>query len=82
MSKSVEPRIAEEPCLKCGEETAVGSYHFCDRHDVHLADGTRVYLCADCIKQIRAAGRPDESVTDPRMIEVMSMGVIMNWGGS
>jgi hypothetical protein len=32
--------------------------------------------------QIRAAGRPDEAVTDPRMIEVMSMGVIMNWGGS
>lgn len=28
-----------EPCASCGEETAVGSVFFSDRHAVELADG-------------------------------------------
>jgi hypothetical protein len=81
MSEALQPKAIEEPCLKCGQETAVGSYFFSDRHDVDLSDGSRVHLCADCIKQMRAAGRPDDTVTDPRMVEVMSMGMVMNNGG-
>ena len=29
----------EEPCLKCGEETAIGSVFYSDRREVQLKDG-------------------------------------------
>lgn len=44
-----------EPCLRCGEETAVGSYFFSDRHTVDLEAGTKRYLCAECVKRERLA---------------------------
>jgi hypothetical protein len=30
-----------EPCAVCGEETAIGSAFFSDRHTVEKSDGTR-----------------------------------------
>jgi hypothetical protein len=50
----------QEPCLACGEETAVGSVFCSDRHDVQVKDGRRGYLCSDCVRRIRAAGRAED----------------------
>jgi hypothetical protein len=45
---------AKEPCIGCGEETAVGSVFFSDRYAVEHSDGTRTYLCTLCYARIRA----------------------------
>ena len=50
----VNPHV--EPCLSCGEETAAGSIFYSDRHEVELKDGTRGYLCSECVRRIRSAG--------------------------
>ena len=53
----------DEPCMSCGEPTAAGTYFFSDRHDVLLADGTKVFLCADCQAQAHRA-RIGEPLSD------------------
>ena len=69
---------AREPCLGCGEETAVGSIFFSDRHTVEHSNGTRAYLCTLCDARIRSSrkGRrlTDEEVRD--IVENGSMGAI------
>jgi hypothetical protein len=52
---AVRSNVHDEPCLECGEETAVGSYFFSDRHNVELPNGARGYVCSDCINRIRSA---------------------------
>jgi hypothetical protein len=49
----------EEPCLKCGEGTSVGTIWYSDRREAQLPDGTRGYLCSECVKRLRAAGHPE-----------------------
>ena len=39
---------ATEPCVVCGNETAVGGPSFFDRHEVTTRAGTVAYLCASC----------------------------------
>jgi hypothetical protein len=59
----VEPDVVnphEEPCLTCGEETAVGSVFYSDRNRAQLPDGTPGFLCSECVKRIRAKGYPVE----------------------
>jgi hypothetical protein len=60
MSKEDVTNPHEEPCLGCGEETAIGSVFFSDRHVVDGADGTRAYLCSACVARVRAAGHDDK----------------------
>jgi hypothetical protein len=67
-----------EPCLGCGEETAVGSIFYSDRRDAELPDGTRVYLCSECVKRIRATGH-HEGLSDERMAEVSVIGLAQGW---
>jgi hypothetical protein len=55
----------QEPCISCGEETAVGSIFFSDRHTVDGPDGTRTYLCSECIARIHSAGHR-EGLSDTR----------------
>jgi hypothetical protein len=43
----------EEPCLRCGEETAIGSVFFSDRREGRAPNGPRVFLCSECRKPIR-----------------------------
>jgi hypothetical protein len=62
MTENGDTNPHEEPCLACGEETAVGSVFFSDRHVVDGADGTRAYLCSTCVARIRSAGHGDRLV--------------------
>ena len=54
----IGPATAVEPCVACGEETAVGSALYWDRHVEHLPDGTRVHRCEECAERL-AVGPPD-----------------------
>ena len=48
----------QEPCLMCGEETAVGSVFFSDRHAAQRPDGTRGFLCSECVRAGPREGAP------------------------
>jgi len=55
----VDPELVNphlEPCVACGEETAVGSVFYSDRHDARLPDGTPGYLCSEWVRHLRAKG--------------------------
>jgi hypothetical protein len=57
----VEPDVAnphDEPCLSCGEETAVGSVFYSDRNAALLPDGTPGFLRSECLKRVRSKGSP------------------------
>jgi hypothetical protein len=47
-----------EPCLSCGEETAVGSVFFSDRLTIPRRGGADVFLCPMCEMRIRSSHRP------------------------
>ena len=61
MSKSVEQR-----CAGCSEETSVGSVFHSDRRVIDAADGSRTYLCSDCLARA-AGGRRGEPLTDEEL---------------
>lgn len=73
---------AREPCVGCGEETAVGSIFFSDWHTIEQSDGTRTYLCTLCDARLRSSRKSkrqtDEEVRD--IVENCSMGAI-SWAG-
>ena len=74
-----EPNLHEEPCLSCGEETAIGSIFFSDRHENEGPDG-RVYLCSECVARIRMAGH-SENLTSIRTVGDLAL-IGFNAGGS
>ena len=73
-----EPNRHEEPCLSCGEETVVGSFFYSDRHAAQLPDGTRGFLCSECVKRIRAHGH-HEVRTDERGVERSVIVLTQGW---
>jgi hypothetical protein len=68
----------EEPCLACGEETAVGSVFFSDRHPAESKDGTHGYLCSECVQRIRAKGH-HVGMSEGRLVEGSVMGLTGGW---
>jgi hypothetical protein len=70
---------ADEPCLSCGEPTAVGTYFFSDRRDVLLADGTKIFLCADCQSQAHRA-RKGEPLSDEDLRIIAGNGGLIGVG--
>ena len=68
----------EEPCVKCGEETAIGSVFFSDLHAAQLPDGTRGYLCSECVKRLRASGHI-EGQSDMRGAENSVISLTGGW---
>jgi hypothetical protein len=58
----------EEPCLQCGEETAIGSVFYSDRREGTSPEGRRFFVCSECRIHIRAqAGGVDMSDPDVYM---------------
>ena len=48
--------MANEPCVVCGEETAVGSLFYSDRHVMELDGPGPKFLCGLCHSKARARG--------------------------
>jgi len=70
---------AEEPCVGCGEETAVGSFFFSDRRDIIRSDGARVFLCSDCQARAHRA-RNGEALTDADLRTIAENGTMIGVG--
>ena len=71
MGNVLEDNLHEEPCVSCGEETAIGSLFYFDRHTVENPDGTRAYLCSACIARIRSAGYREDLNDLDRVVELV-----------
>jgi hypothetical protein len=73
---------AIEPCIGCGEETAVGSVFFSDRHQVDRSDGSRVYLCSLCDARVRVS-RKGQRLTDEELRSIVENGSMaaITWAG-
>jgi hypothetical protein len=56
-----------EPCLSCGEETAVGSVFFSDRYEGVGPDGKEFFVCAECLERLKQFDREGRFVdmSDP-----------------
>ena len=78
MNDPNESKRHEEPCLKCGEETAVGSFFYSDRRAAQLPDGPPGFLCSECVRRIRAAGH-HEAMTDERGVEASVITLAQGW---
>lgn len=48
-----------EPCIACGEETAVGSIFFSDRLVIPRDGRPDTFLCTLCVARIRASHKPE-----------------------
>ena len=76
--------MASEPCASCGEETAVGSVFYSDRHLVRHADGHETPLCTLCNARIRSSQRGKRLNDDEvrNLVENGSIAMIAWTGGS
>jgi hypothetical protein len=74
--------MASETCIACGEETAVGSVFYSDRHVVSHADGHSTYLCAHCNGRVRTSRR-GQQLTDDEVRSLVENGSIaaIAWSG-
>ncbi len=68
----------DEPCLACGEETAVGSVFYSDRSPAVLPDGASGFLCSGCVERIRAKGHHVEE-TSARGVEGSVIVLAQGW---
>jgi CRISPR/Cas system-associated protein Cas10 (large subunit of type III CRISPR-Cas system) len=66
---------ASDPCAVCGEETAVGSVFYSDRHLIEHADGRRSYLCTLCDERVRSS-RAGNRLTDDEVRDLDANGVL------
>lgn len=74
--------MAKEPCIRCGEETGVGSAWFSDRHMIDNPDGRRTFLCPLCDPRIRSS-RPGQRLTADGVHNLTRHGSAagLTWGG-
>jgi hypothetical protein len=72
------PSAHAEPCVSCGEETAVGSVFFSDRRTIHEAGGATSYVCALCDQRVAAARhRSPAGDEPPRLLDGACAGIFL-----
>ena len=78
--KPIFNSVKEEPCVSCGEETAVGSVFFSDRREAKAPGGRTVFVCSACIKRLVPHDRQVD-LTDPETLTSMLGGAEFGtWG--
>ncbi len=71
---------ATEPCVRCGEETALGSVFFSDRRTFERKKKGPAYLCSLCDAAILAARRSRRRTEDEvRRLEEMGSMPEISW---
>jgi hypothetical protein len=81
MSDDVEAKQPEEPCIGCGEDTAVGSVFFSDRKVVEDPDGRRAYVCSLCVARIRSAGHHESLNSLQDLSNLYAIGLVSSLPG-
>ncbi|MGA3030674.1 MAG: hypothetical protein ABSE58_08070 [Candidatus Limnocylindrales bacterium] len=56
----------------------MGGSFYSDRHAAELPDGTRGFLCSECVKRIRAGGHHEDR-TDARGVEGSVIVLAQGW---
>ena len=64
-----------EPCLVCGEETAVGSVFYSDRWIVSRDDGSTAYLCSLCGARVGSSAT-GKRLTDDQLRTLVANGSV------
>ncbi len=67
-----------EPCDSCGEDTAVGSPLFFDRHTIERPDGSRSFLCSLCVAESRKRRPSRMDASDQDTIASNALGHALN----
>jgi hypothetical protein len=67
---------ADEPCLGCGQETAIGGVFFFDRREIDRSDGTRAFLCSECQAMAHQA-RKGQPLTDEDLRTIAGNGFMV-----
>jgi hypothetical protein len=78
---TAQARITE-PCTICGEETAVGSALYWDRHVRRQPDGMVVYRCEECEERTQAVQEdpaPEQTSDNWLVAAVTGNDVRQNW---
>jgi hypothetical protein len=60
--------MASQPCLKCGDETAIGSPLYSSRTKVDLKKGLTGFVCSDCHVGITGHDRGELTEEDVRKL--------------
>ena len=68
----------DEPCRVCGEETAIGSVFFSDRREGKAPDGTKIYVCSECIRRLVPHDHQVD-VNDPDSLTLMLGAAAGQW---
>ena len=76
---SADRKPPSEPCLRCGEETAVGSVFFSDRSTIDLGAGQLAFLCSLCDSRLRAS-RKGQPLTDEQVRNLVKNGTAIALG--
>jgi hypothetical protein len=71
--------LPSEPCLSCGEETAVGSVFFSDRSTIERADSQSAFLCSLCDARLRVS-RKGAPLTDEEVRNLVKNGTAIALG--
>lgn len=71
---------ASEPCVRCGEETAVGTSLFAVRRRIEQPGSIATFLCEGCGEQL-AASRSAKRLTDEEVRRLVDGGsaVMVTW---
>ncbi len=64
-----------EPCLVCGEETAIGSVFYSDRWIVSRADGSTAHLCSLCGARVGSSAN-GRRLTDDQLRTLVANGSV------
>jgi hypothetical protein len=81
MSKEDVTNPHVEPCLGCGEETAIGSVFFSDRKVVENPAGPNAHLCSLCVSRIRAAGHHEPLNSRQDLSNLYAIGLLSSLPG-
>ena len=74
----------KEPCLACGEETAVGSVFFSDRLAVPRDGRATEFLCSLCSARVRTSSRSGRRLSDEEIRRSVENGTAaaLAWGNA
>lgn len=69
-----------EPCVRCGEETAAGTFLFAGRRRIEQRGSPTRFLCEQCGEQL-VASRSGKRLTDEEIRRIVDGGsaVMVTW---
>ncbi len=61
---------SSEPCISCGDDTAVGSPFYFDRRVLDPDGPNRSYMCSSCVERIMTGRRRHPPMSEKERLEL------------